>query len=386
MLITQIDQVAPALGQTLRTLAPVHDADALWPLLERLLTAHAPSGGAALAGGIGDVIATLADELGLAGRVHPLGATGNVALRVGSEGQTPDVVIVAHMDRPSYRVQDAVSGAIFPISATRFPHGEYRVPAKAVRVQDGRLVVGAEGTLIAQTPDNGAVTLRFETTHGALDWRDTVLMNPSPKRTGARVVGTGLDNCLGTLTALLSAAALRAVEPQLQELGLQCLFVFSDLEEGPPQGFFGHGAARLTYAVPPPKRGCVVVDAQTVGEGPGPALGGGVNYGAASGWGRGSVVPPHALALALDLIADFDVHRPGTVTPNRGYISRSDDMALTRWAPVLALVGPPITDPHTGFEAAQLGDIQGGAWYLAYFLAAMLGIAPEIAARYALRR
>ena len=384
MIIERIDRTVPALRDALRTLPPLQDMDALWPLLERLLNAHAPSGGAALPNGIGAVIAAEAGELGLAGRVGPLGATGNLALRLGADGDTADVIVVAHMDRPSYRVQDAESGVLFPICATRFPHGEYRVPAKAVRVQDGRLVVGAEGTLIALTAGNGAAGLRFETTRGKLDWRDTVLMNPRPTREGARVTGTGLDNSLGTLTALLSAAVLHKVETALRERGRQCLFVFSDLEEGPPQGFFGHGAARLTYAVPPPKRGCVVVDAQTAGEGLGPPPGSGVSYGAASGRGRGSVVPPNALALALDLIADFDAQRAGTVTHNRGYISRSDDLILGRWSPVLALSGPPITDPHTGFEGAHLGDIQSGAWWLAYFLAATLGLAPDVSTRYAL--
>ncbi len=384
MLIEHIDRAMPALRQALETLPPLRDMDALWPMLERLLNAHAPSGGAALPGAIGDTIAAQAAELGLAGRVGTLGATGNLALRVGAEGDTPDIVIVAHMDRPSYRVRDAKSGALFPICATRFPQGEYRVPAKAVRVQDGRLTLGAEGTLIAHTADDGSATLRFTATRGALDWRDTVLMAPPPQREGPRVVGTGLDNSLGTLTALLTAAALHAAEPTLRERGQQCLFVFSDLEEGPPQGFFGHGAARLTYVVPPPKRGCVVVDAQTAGEGLGPTPGGGVSYGAASGWGRGAAVSPNALALALDLIADFEVQRPGTVRHNRGYISRSDDMALSRWSPILALSGPPITDPHTGFEAAHLGDIQGGAWWLAYLLSATLGLVPQIAERYAL--
>ncbi len=384
MIIEQIDRTVPTLSATLRILPPLQDMDVLWSLLERLLIAHAPSGGAALPGGIGDTIAAEAGELGMAGRVQPLGATGNLALRVGAEGDAPDVVIVAHMDRPSYRVADVEKGTLFPICATRFPQGEYRVPAKAVRFQEGHLVVGAEGTLVALTARNDKAALRFEPTRGALDWRDTVLMSPQPTCDGARVVGTGLDNSLGTLTALLTAAALHAVEATLRERGRQCLFVFSDLEEGPPQGFFGHGAARLTYAVPPPKLGCVVVDAQTAGEGLGPAPGSGVSYGAASGRGRGSVVPPHALALALDLIADFEAQRPGTVTHNRGYISRSDDLALGRWAPVLALSGPPITDPHTGFEAAHLGDIQGGAWWLAYLLSALLGVAPEIAQRYAL--
>jgi hypothetical protein len=75
-----------------------------------------------------------------------------------------------------------------------------------------------------------------------------------------------------------------------------------------------------------------------------------------------------------------------TVQLNHGYISRSDDVFLSQWARILALIGPPATDPHTGYESAQLGDIQDSVWWLSYFLVTALNLVPELTPRYALGR
>jgi putative aminopeptidase FrvX len=283
-------------------------------------------------------------------------------------------------------VQSREDGKLFPICANRFPDGEYRVPAKAVRFENGRLVVGAAGMLVSQKTAADA-TLHFEARQGALEWHDTVLMDVHPALDAQGVVvGTGLDNSLGVLTVLLTALATvySFVDPMLEDINRRCLFVFVDQEEGPPDGFFGHGAARLTYAVPPPTLGCVVVDAQTAGPGLVPQVGRGVSHSAASNWGRGSIVPPNYHALAVDLARDLNAAHPGTVQLNTGYLSRSDDMILGRWAPILALSGPPMADAHTGHESAQIADIQRGARWLTHFLAAVLGVAPDLDARYGL--
>ena len=376
----------PGLEEGLKQLPALADPDRLWDMLRRLLAAHAPSGGANLPGAIGDEIAALAGELGLGDRVIPaLGATGNAALWLGAERPQADVVVAAHMDRPSFRVQNPDDGTLFAICANRFPPGNYRTPAKAVRFADGRLVVGAQGTLVSRKGD-GEAALRFEVGRGTLAWEDTVLIDAPPARDGDRVTGTGLDNSLGVLAALLAASALGADENALRRADRRLLVAFTDQEEGPPDGFFGHGAARLAHALPPPAVGCVVVDAQTAGPGLGVELGRGAGHGTASGWGRGSIVPPNVHALARDLAGQLNEARPGTVQINTGYLSRSDDVILGRWSRVLALTGPPMTDPHTGHEAARLGDIQASAWWLAHFLAAALNLSPEIGRRYALGR
>jgi len=354
----------------------------VWAMLKRLLEANAPSGGANLLGGIGDDIAVLADQLGLRERVIPqLGATGNTAIWLGADKAAADVIVVAHMDRPSFRVKAVADGSLFPICAIRFPADEYRVAAKALRFERGRRVVGAQGLIAYHKGDN---TLRFEASKGQLAWQDTVVMDVTPVCDGDVVIGTGLDNSLGMLMALLAAAALRQDEAELK--ARRCLFVFTDQEEGPPEAFFGPGAARLMHAVPPPTYGCVVVDAQTAGPGLVPQMGAGVSYSAASGWGRGAIVPPNYHALAIDLADGLNKARPGTVQINTGHLSRSDDMILGQWTRILALSGPPMTDPHTGQETAHLSDIQSGAWWLAYLTAAVLNITPDLTPPYALGR
>jgi putative aminopeptidase FrvX len=384
MLFDVLNDAVP-IQEALVDLPAVNFSDPLWEMLKRLLVAHAPSGGANLLGGIGDDIAVLAEEVDLGAYVEPqLGSTGNTAISLGSE-KAANVVVVAHMDRPSFRVKSVDEGTLYPICANRFPQGEYHVSAKAVRFDRGRLVVGAQGVLISQKAE-GQEALRFESALGTLAWQDTILMDVNPVCDGSTVTGSGLDNCLGVLMALLTAAVLRQIEDIMIEQDRRCLFVFTDQEEGPPDGFFGHGAARLMHALRPPTYGCVIVDAHTAGPTLDPKLGKGVSHGAVSGWGRGAVVPPNYHALALELAGTLNAVRPDTIQMNNGHLSRSDDMILSQWTRILALSGPPMTDPHTGRETARLSDIQSGVWWLSYFLAAALNLVPELAPKYALGR
>ncbi len=375
--------IVPGFPAALGDLPALRSDEAAWPLLRRLLEAHAPSGGANLPGAIGGVIGTLAGELGLgAGWIPELGTTGDAALALGADGPA-SVVVVAHMDRPSFRVRSPESGELFPICANRFPQGEYRTGAKALRFANGRLDAAARGAIVSRR-EGERDSLVFEAAEGALAWQDTVVMDVSPALDAAgNVTGTGLDNALGVLAALLAASALARVEGALRERGERLLIVFTDQEEGPPEAFFGHGAARLTHTLPPP-RGVVVVDAHSADLPDGPRLGAGGSFGTASSWGRGSIVPPNYHALALDLAAGVNRARPGTVQPNNGYLSRSDDLALARWAKIMALIGPPMLHAHTGHETARLADVRAGAVWLAWFLAAALALAPEMNARYAL--
>jgi hypothetical protein len=245
--------------------------------------------------------------------------------------------------------------------------------------------VGARGSLVSERT-SGQETLRFKGQQGELAWHDFITMDVDPKRDGDTLTASGLDNCLGTLIVLLTAAILKALEPVLLERERRCLFVFTDLEEGPPEAFFGHGAARLTHTLPPPTFGCIVADAETAGPGFMPVQGQGTAHGFASSTGRGSVVPPHYQALAVRLSEAMNSQRQATVQLNYGYISRSDDMALARWTRILALSGPPLQDAHTGHESARLSDIEDAVWWLSHFIPAVLNIVPEIVSEYALDR
>jgi putative aminopeptidase FrvX len=386
MPIEILNQALPAVADSLKQQPAVNEITPLWEMLKRLLAAHAPSSGANLLGGIGDDIAVLADGLGLRDRfISHLGSTGNAAIWLGSDKAAADLVVVAHMDRPSFRVKDVAQGELYPICANRFPAGEYRIAAKAVRFERGRLVVRAEGMLISRKKDD-AETLHFEAKRGQLAWQDTVLMDVHPMLDGEQVIGSGLDNSAGVLVLLLTAAVLRSIETVMRERERRCLFVFTDQEEGLPTGVFGHGAARLTHALPPPTYGCVIMDVHDTGPGLVPQMGGGAAHSAVSKWGYGSIVPPNYFALAVDLADAINKTRPGTVQLNTGYHSRSDDMILGQWTRILGLAGPPISQPHTGQETIRLGDVQDAVWWLAYLLPTVLNLVPDLTPRYALAR
>jgi putative aminopeptidase FrvX len=386
MLLDILQQTLPAIPNTLTSHPVVNNSDQIWAYLRRLLLAHAPSGGSYLPGAIADEIASIANDLGLTQNFeHNFLRTGNASITLGAQKPAADVIVVTHMDRPTFRVRSLEKETLYPICANRFPDGVYRVGAKSLRFENGQLKVGARGSLISERSDRQE-TLRFKGQEGELAWHDFITMDVDPQLNGDEITATGLDNCLGTLVVLLTAAILKQIEDDLIQKQRRCLFVFTDLEEGPPEVFFGHGAARLTHALPPPTYGCIVADAETAGPGFMPVSGQGTSHGFASSNGRGSVVPPHYQALAVHLSEEMNAARPDTVQMNYGYISRSDDMALGRWTRILALTGPPMQNAHTGHESANLSDIQDGVWWLSHFVPAVLNIMPEIVSQYAFDR
>jgi hypothetical protein len=90
----------------------------------------------------------------------------------------------------------------------------------------------------------------------------------------------------------------------------------------------------------------------------------------------------------LKIIWDMLRRLPAARAPSGGanLPGGSDDVFLSQWARVLALIGPPSSDPHTGYESARLDDIQDSVWWLSYFVAAAINIVPELTPRYALGR
>lgn len=363
---------ASILDATLRALPYLTEPGGLPAALERLLRANAPSSGAALPGAIGDVIAELVNELGLSdGFLGEIGSTGNLGLALGADKPAADVIIFAHMDRPSFKVRNVTTGELYPVCAIRFPEGEYRAAMKAIRYRDGRLVIGARGELLSMSA-GGKTTLTFAPYEGELRWYDILTVDAEPRFEDDMVRGTGLDNCLGVVVALGAAAALKAHEDALRALNRRLLIVFTDHEEGNPEAFFGHGAARLAYAVPPPVLGVIDSDAHGVNQDGPPVMGGGGSHGSVSAWGRGSFVPPNYLRLALERVDAVNALRPGTVQLNTGYLSRSDDLPAFRWTKVLGMIGAPMTDAHTAHEAARLDDVISTAHWLAHYTAAVL--------------
>ncbi|MDE2859336.1 MAG: M20/M25/M40 family metallo-hydrolase [Chloroflexota bacterium] len=335
---------------------PVYSADAIYGYLRRLLAAPAPNSGAALPGAVGGVIGDVAGELGLSLSADPrIRAAGALAIEIGSAAAAADVLITAHMDRPSFRVLNLEKATLYPLCAIRIPHPRYRCRAIAVRYLAGRIETAAEGSLQFGEVD-GQREIRFDVESGALSWGDTVLMAAEPRLVEGRIIGAGLDNATGVLIGLLSARALSAFSDDFISQGRKVVVAFTDQEEGPPDGLFGQGASRLAHALPP-RLGFINIDAHNVDEETGHAPGIGASQAFVSGFGRGSVVPLDYQALATDLAEEVNRARPGTVKLNYGYVSRSDDMLLSLNARCLGLIGVVLENAHTTEETAALGDL-----------------------------
>lgn len=385
-MLNQLYRDLPGLDAALEGNVFRQDSDRLWHALEQLLLANAPSGGAWLPDAIVDDIEALAAGLGLARRFIPhLGRTGNAGIALGADKAQADLIVIAHMDRPSFRVRSAQTGELYAMCSIRIPGERYETRAKALRFANGTIQISARGTLVVEN-QGGANQIHFHAEEGALAWHDTVVMDAPPRLEDGTIHGTGLDNCLGVITALGAAAALARVEAALISHKRRVLFVFSDLEEGIPDAYFGHGAARLAGMMPAPTYGAISVDAQTAGADGVPAVGKGACFGTVSAWSRGSFVAPNYIALGADLAAELNNLTPGAVQLNTGYLSRSDDMPLGRWTQVLGMIGPPMTSPHTTEESAYLPDVQHAITWLTVYTAAALALAPEMSRQYALAR
>jgi len=363
--------------------------DREWGRLRRLLSARAPSSGCLLPGAIGEIVADLAAELGLKDNyTAEIGSSGNPGIVIGAPIDAVDLVITAHIDRPSFRVRDVIAGEgglLYPICADRFPEGEYRARALALRWEPEQgLIVGARGDFAARNDVHGA-TYHFCNREGELAEYDVVTLDAPPQVVDGVITGTGLDNCLGVLSALYAARILKGVESALIASERRIVIAFTDLEEGIPTAFFGHGAARLTAALPQPRIGAIVCDAQSVNPGIND-MGCGVSHGTASAWGRGAYVPPNFHRLAVDLAEAFNQVYPSTVQINRGYQSRSDDVALSRWTRVLGMAGPPMINAHTAEERAHLIDVPRAGVWLGAFALACVDLASDITRRYGIAR
>ena len=351
---------------------PVYSDAAIYSYLQRLLAAPAPNSGAALPGAVGEVIADIAAELSLSLSAEPrIRATGNLALEIGAESAGADLLITAHMDRPSFRVLNLAEATLYPLCAIRVPHPQYRCRARAVRFLDGRIETVAQGELQFSMV-NDERQIRFAVEKGSLAWGDTVLMAAEARLADGRIVGTGLDNAAGVLIALLAARSLNAMSDDFALRRTKVIFAFTDQEEGPPIGLFGQGASRLAHALPPPRLGFINIDAHNVGASTGHVPGIGASHAFVSGYGRGSVVPLDAQALASETAASINCEHPGTVKLNYGYVSRSDDMLLSLHARCLGLIGVVLENAHTCEETIALADLAAAVWWVSVFVHELL--------------
>jgi putative aminopeptidase FrvX len=354
--------------------------------MNAFVSVPAPSGGAGLPGSSGEVLENMLVALGVKQSLqHNYKGTGNALLWLGANKTTPDIVLTSHLDRPTFRVKSLAEGTLYPICADRFPEEEYRVGAVASRFKNGRLIAGAYGTLVS-APANEGGALSFETTEGELTWADSILMHESIQRNGDLINGTGFDNAIGVVTIAMLAGVFAAVDEDLKARGKTLVFAFTEHEEGPPSGyFFAQGASRLAHSIPQPTIGVINVDGHADDDEQ-VSIGQGAAHGVISSHGRGSVVPPHYMALAEALAQWTNNHTQNQVQMNYGYISRSDDMPMHRWSRLIGLGGIPLRGAHTGQEHANLSDITSCVSWLTTFLTATLGYVPEISEQFLLHR
>ncbi|MYD09137.1 MAG: hypothetical protein F4X02_03745 [Chloroflexi bacterium] len=342
--------------------------EAVYARLTRLLEAPAPANSCALPGAVGDVISAIAAELGLPGA--PIDISGNLVIEIGDSDAPLDLLVTAHMDRPCFRVLDLAAATLYPLCAIRVPGDNYECEARALRYRDGRVSVAASGRLHFAA-EGGDYRIRFLADQGELAPGDTVMMHCAPTLQDGLVSGTGLDNAIGALLALLTARALhRCAAERLS--GRRLLFALTDQEEGQPDGLFGQGAARLAHALESPRLGFINIDGHNLDEAAGHVMGVGASHAFVSGFGRGSVVPMRAQALAETLASAVNRERAGTVRLNYSYVSRSDDMLLSTWARCLGLTGVIVANAHTTEETAALGDIVAAAHWIPALIARIL--------------
>lgn len=340
----------------------IMNLDSLHNLLVRLLAAPAPNNSCLLPGAVGGVIREIAAELGL--DCAPIGSTGNLGIAVGEAGVPLDLLITAHMDRPCFRVRNLAEATLYPLCAIRVPGDDYQCAGMALRFADGRVGVAAQGRLRFQSK-SGELRITFQAERGELRWGDSVMMQATPQLRDGLIIGTGLDNALGALIALLAARDLHE-----QSRSGRVVFAFTDQEEAPPSGLFGQGAARLAGELEPPRLGFINIDAHNAHESHQPGLG--ASHAFVSGAGRGSVVPMDWQARAEELAAEVNARRPQTVRLDYGYVSRSDDMLLSLWTRCLGLVGVPLLNAHTTEETAAVGDAAAAVDWLGAFVVRLL--------------
>jgi len=341
---------------------------AIFAMLTRLLEAPAPANSCTLPGTVGEVIRQIARELGL--DCAPVAATGNLGIEIGEPAAPLDLLISAHMDRPCFRVRDLAAGTLYPLCAIRVPGDGYTCGAIGLRYVDGRVRVSSSGDMRFESA-GGDTRITYQPAVGELGAGDTLMMRATPRLREGRIVGTGLDNAIGVLLALLTAYTLGEHAPDAIA-GRRVLFAFTDQEEGPPVGLFGQGASRLAQSLAPPRLGFINIDGHNVDEAAGHVPGVGASHGFVSGDGRGSVVPLDAQALAESLAEQVNRARPGTARLNHSYISRSDDMLLSMWARPLGLSGVIVANAHTAEETAALSDVVSAAHWTPVFVLSML--------------
>jgi putative aminopeptidase FrvX len=357
------------------------------------MEAHSPTGSVALPGTIIDTLTSSVEQASLTENYYPnFNNTGNAAILLGAKKDQIDLLVDAHLDKPTFGVADVVDAkyrkraALFACCANRFPQGRYQIEARALRYDESKQIVAVCGRGVIQSyrAEGLRNELFFEAYEGEIDYTDLVVFDTLAQRQTDGIAGPGLDDGAGVTILLATASILREIESLLEAKSLNCLFTFSDQEEWPAESFFAQGASKTTFALRPPTFGSIVVDVHTAGEGYPIKLGNGISCGFVSAQGKGAIMPLPYQRLTAMLISDLNGRAPQTAQHNTGYFSRSDDYALMRWSRMLGLLGIPAVGIHSGKEEGHLGDVRGGIIFLSHYIPVVLGLSSTLADQYQL--
>lgn len=380
MVLEQLWRAVPGLESAIRQQPLATDREATWVMLRSLLQAFAPSTGTTLPNGILDQVSDIAAAFGLADRLEAdLGGVGNAGLWLGVAGGQADLLVVAHLDRQTFRIDrvepDGRLARLTPVCTT-MPFVEVAsAPGRALRMQDGRLEVGARGRLQADRQG-----IFFQVEEGQLSPSDLITADGNLRRQGDRVSGGGLDNTAGVLSALGAAAALRRVEESLLEYDRRCLFVFPDRQD--------YSLTALMAASPAlrPVLGTIIVDVVGATDA-GARPGAGAVCVLTGSQADGLIVPLNYQQLAQMLAVALNDARPGSVQLWHACPEEWPDAASGSLRErVLGYIGPVISKARPGDETVHLPDVQAVVWWLACYIAAVLNLAPGVTGQYALGR
>lgn len=339
-------KISPAL---LASLDGLLDAEWLYALFCRIAETPGPSQTVAYSRGA--AIANLARQEmsgGAAGIAADLVGTGNTAIRFAA---TPRIVFVAHADEISYLVGDAVllpdpapgDPAALPLIPFCNHNAQMEWPGSAWHYDMDQTVLIQTATGLIRTGPDGSGGWRawFSVADGRVEPGDRIIYDAATQPVTDDLLRGKVDNGLG-VTALLAGAIA------LHRLGLHppVWFLFTDEEEGPPQtnANFARGMRRLLHAMDFPGETLFVeVDAHEIphGQRPRPQA----RFAEQARLCHGVVTPPDLYVpfrrFAGELV-DAGVH----VSENRGYVSRSDSVALMERYRNVLLWGYDAHDTH----------------------------------------
>ncbi len=295
-----------------------------------------------------------------------LAGTGVVALRFAP---TPRVIFVAHADEISYLVGSTEILPSFPegngTPLVPFCNHNAQVdwPGSAWRFDPDaqRLAQVARGTIRSRELA-GTWRAWFQAEEGDVAPGDRVIYETSTHGDPDGLLRGKVDNALGA-TALLAAAQALVRTGQWPPVW----FLFTDEEEGPPQtaASFSRSMRRLVHSLPlPPETLFVEVDGHEVphAQTPGPSA----FFGEAAKLAQGVVTPPD-LYIPFRGFAAWLAQQGVALQENRGYISRSDSVAIMERYRHVLLCGYQVRDTHYrhGWPTASLNGLVALAQTLA---------------------